>query len=212
MNLRHFSELSDKDIDDLHGNQIDFLSKRADRAIDIFYSTNTGCHNSEAHRQHYGTPHVSSEVLESNRFGIYSSDYKLLTNIFKKCFDKSFNLIGEKFLDKYIFLDEKKRVCYLDLSERKIKHFPYDICFLDNLEELYLDDNFIKYIPPNISKLENLEYLELYNNRIENIPKEMMKMKNLCRLNLGENPLTESSKKTLDAMRICGDDLEIYYD
>ncbi|XP_055858844.1 leucine-rich repeat-containing protein 28 [Episyrphus balteatus] len=123
----------------------------------------------------------------------------------------------------------------LHWSYRDYRNVPIDLFLYENLEEVYLKENFITQIPKwllnltnlkfihlsgnaleelpdDIYYLENLEFLDVSNNKITSLPHTIGEMKSLQRLNVSGNKLTEIPKgigrlKKLEVLDICANQL-----
>ncbi len=79
----------------------------------------------------------------------------------------------------------------LSLSGLGLKTIPSAINYLENLTELYLDNNKFSNIPEPIFSLTNLTRLNLSNNLLAKIPSAIGNLTNLVALNLSKNQLIE---------------------
>uniref|UniRef100_H3AI40 Leucine rich repeat containing 10B n=2 Tax=Latimeria chalumnae TaxID=7897 RepID=H3AI40_LATCH len=77
----------------------------------------------------------------------------------------------------------------LDLSYKKIKRLPVQLCSFTHLEKLYISNNRIRELPDEFAELVNLRILALDFNKFEEVPRVVCQMDNLTRLYLGSNRL-----------------------
>ncbi|CAH2989981.1 unnamed protein product [Chilo suppressalis] len=75
----------------------------------------------------------------------------------------------------------------LNISSNKFLQIPYDIKYLVNLTELYVQDNFIEFIPDSIESLQNLRIFNLSRNRLKCLTPYLGKLINLRKLIISEN-------------------------
>lgn len=109
----------------------------------------------------------------------------------------------------------------LHWSYRDFRQFPEEVIeYSDNVEEIYLKENFIptlplwlfefahlKFlqlsgnvlcsIPEEISCLENIEYLDVSRNHLKELPKSIVRLKKLQYLNVSDNEITTIDKSVI---------------
>lgn len=112
---------------------------------------------------------------------------------------------------KWIYMSQIKNLKYIHVGFMNISCISDRICYLNNLERLYAQDNkitdfsvltnlknlvklklsnnAISHIPDDIDKLTNLKYLWLDNNKITKICNNVLLMPNLKCLNLIKNQI-----------------------
>ncbi len=87
-----------------------------------------------------------------------------------------------------------KKLKTLDLSGNDFQTLPAEFIRLENLEELYLNDEKYMNLPKTIevlSKLPNLKSLHLENDNLSTLPVEILEFKNLEFLYLNDNKFKE---------------------
>jgi len=80
---------------------------------------------------------------------------------------------------------EKVRILRINSYEFSYSTFPKEIMELENLVELYLNEQKIKSIPDDIGKLKNLEILDLVDNDINEINPSICNCRKLKDLRIG---------------------------
>lgn len=89
-------------------------------------------------------------------------------------------------ISRFTFLTE------INLSRNKILEFPREICDLQKLEGLYLNQNNIRIIPEGIfPHLRRLKFLKLSANRLVNLPSDINQCTGLINLDLSKNCLKD---------------------
>lgn len=79
----------------------------------------------------------------------------------------------------------------LHWSFREFREFPEALLeHSDNVEEIYLKDNFIATIPAWLFSLTNLNFIQLSSNLLVDIPNEIDLLENLEHLDVSKNRLT----------------------
>jgi len=79
----------------------------------------------------------------------------------------------------------------LHWSYLNIKDIPLDLYLYEELNELYLKENYISTIPKWFLNLNNLTFVHLGGNQITEIPEEIYLLDNLEFFDLSNNRLTE---------------------
>lgn len=82
---------------------------------------------------------------------------------------------------------QNEKVIGLDLSFQGIKCINPAVLMLNNIRDLFLNNNEIENIPKEIFRLRSLERLNLSNNKIRSIPPELGKAVSLKELHLADN-------------------------
>lgn len=91
-----------------------------------------------------------------------------------------------------------KKLKVLDLSGNDFTELPIEFSQLENLEELYLNDEKNMNLPKTIeimSKLPKLKSLHLENDQLENLPNNFKRLDHLEFLYLSQNRLKEIPKQ-----------------
>lgn len=81
------------------------------------------------------------------------------------------------------------RLAVLNISSKKIKTIPKNICNLNELKGLWLNINNIESIPKEIGYLKKLRLLHLGGNQISEIPNEILELQDLKKLILFSNKI-----------------------
>lgn len=76
----------------------------------------------------------------------------------------------------------------LDIRSNHLSSLPDSIQHLENLKELYLNNNLIKYFPESIIKLRKLRVLSAPFNRLKRLPGNIEELESLEELNIQGNP------------------------
>ena len=76
-------------------------------------------------------------------------------------------------------------------GSEKLRSVPIELCYLDLLEKLVLDNHEITTIPESLSRLQNLIELRLDNNCISSFPIHLQTLPQLRILSMQDNKLTE---------------------
>ena len=120
---------------------------------------------------------------------------------------------GETRLPKEITSLEKLKDLYISIN--MFKEFPNDVCYIQNLEFLYVNYNELSSIPddlrnmpklkglylkgnnitklnPAVCKITTLRDIDLENNQLKELPHEMKDMPKLRKLNLRDNLFTQT--------------------
>jgi len=98
--------------------------------------------------------------------------------------------------NKFNNLSQLTQICslnnliYLNLNNCSIDAFPPEIGNLQNLTNLDLTYNQLTTLPPEIGNLQNLTSLELWYNQLTTLPPEIGNLQNLTSLELRGNQLT----------------------
>eukprot|EP00127_Corallochytrium_limacisporum_P005567 Clim_evm84s207 gene=Clim_evmTU84s207 len=95
--------------------------------------------------------------------------------------------LGLTVLDPSYVEDERLRV--LELEDNKLTTLPYEIGFMEDLEELYLQRNKLVSLPPAIGSVTNLTILNVANNKLQDLPEEIGELVHLSVLNAASNLL-----------------------
>lgn len=123
----------------------------------------------------------------------------------------------------------------LHWSYRDFRNVPIDLFLYEDLEEVYLKENFIvqipnwllnltnlkfinlsgnalEQLPENIHYLENLEFFDVSNNKIKKFPNTIGEMHAIQRLNVSGNRIAEIPKaigqlKKLEVLDLCANQL-----
>ncbi|XP_034535462.1 malignant fibrous histiocytoma-amplified sequence 1 homolog [Notolabrus celidotus] len=89
-------------------------------------------------------------------------------------------------ISRFTFLTE------INLSRNKIMEFPQEMCSLQKLEGLYLNQNNIRVIPEGIfPHLVRLKFLKLSTNRLAKLPPDINKYTSIIYLDLSRNCLQD---------------------
>lgn len=91
----------------------------------------------------------------------------------------------------------KQCLSLLDLSNNSISLLPVQLCELDNLVTLKVDQNKLETFPPTIGKLRKLKYLSASQNQIDVLPCSFMQL-HLEHLDLFNNPFADVTKSDLE--------------
>ncbi|MFD4863433.1 leucine-rich repeat domain-containing protein [Streptomyces atratus] len=84
-----------------------------------------------------------------------------------------------------------EEVTELDLSERKLRHFPEQLLSFPNLRVLSLEGNAeLKTIDPRIGELAALEELRLAGTQLTGLPESIGRLRNLRLLDISDNAFT----------------------
>ncbi|MCX5505719.1 hypothetical protein OG887_41455 (plasmid) [Streptomyces sp. NBC_00053] len=88
-------------------------------------------------------------------------------------------------------LDRAEQVTELDLSGRKLRHFPEQLFSFPNLRVLSLAGNAeLKTIAPRIGELAALEELHLAGTQLTGLPESIGRLRNLRLLDISDNAFT----------------------
>ncbi|CAN0268895.1 unnamed protein product [Lampetra planeri] len=79
----------------------------------------------------------------------------------------------------------------LDMSGRKIRRAPPQLCALGHIVKLYLSNNRLRELPEEFGFLSSLRILALDFNKFEEFPPVLCRLTELCRLYLGSNLLQD---------------------
>ena len=79
----------------------------------------------------------------------------------------------------------------LHWSYLNIKDVPMDLFLYEELQEIYLKQNFITSIPNWLLNLTNLRFIHLAGNNLISLPEELYLLENLDFLDVSNNKLTE---------------------
>lgn len=83
----------------------------------------------------------------------------------------------------------------LHWSYRDFRNFPEDLLeHRENVEEIYLKENFIPSIPPWLFEFSNLRFIHLGGNMLSSIPDEVCLLANLEFLDVSKNRITSLPK------------------
>ena len=104
----------------------------------------------------------------------------------------------------------KNSIVYLRMTGRNIKNIPFEIKYLENLEEFNFSKNDIKVIE-NIGTLKKLKNVYLNKNRIELI-EDTKNMDSLKKLNLFENPLIKNNWNISEIKKLEERNVKVGYD
>lgn len=85
----------------------------------------------------------------------------------------------------------------LYLQENALTFLPTEMGKLKSLRKLYLEFNRIASLPDDMSELRNITVLILHHNALRSVPACIRRMKSLLRLSLDENPLPEDVLVTI---------------
>ena len=91
----------------------------------------------------------------------------------------------------------KHSLSLLDLSNNSITLLPVQLCELNNLVTLKVDQNKLETFPPTIGKLGKLKYLSASQNQIDVLPCSFMQLR-LEHLDLFNNPFADVTKSDLE--------------
>lgn len=112
--------------------------------------------------------------LSDNKFSKLPKD---IGNIPLVDIDVSNNCLGESLdADNWNWLDSstiKKSLQNLNLSNNKLKSFPYKLVKLNSLTTLKIDNNMISSIPFGLRRLRSLRYLYLSTNKLVSLPESL---------------------------------------
>merc|ERR1739838_383808 len=72
---------------------------------------------------------------------------------------------------------------------KHISKLPDQIRFMQNLRELYIENNHLASLPSSIRNLTQLQVLDCSNNRLTSLPKTLFELKGLKKLRLSFNDL-----------------------
>ena len=95
-----------------------------------------------------------------------------------------------------------KQLCILDLSSNSLHTLPAQICNLQNLEELYVNNNHLTSLPVSIGMLTNLQILDAASNKISTFPEQLHLCQNLRILNFKHNKLTSLPSSFLSLKKL----------
>lgn len=90
---------------------------------------------------------------------------------------------------------------HLNLRWNRLKNIPIELCNMEKLKILELNNNNLTELPKEIIKLKNLEVLNLNINNLINLPKEIVKLKNLKVLNIKNNKYLELSNEQISWLK-----------
>ncbi|XP_075169802.1 uncharacterized protein LOC142241861 [Haematobia irritans] len=127
----------------------------------------------------------------------------------RRCLHWSYLNYQEIPMDLYLYEDLEE----IYLKENYIAAIPKWFMNLTTLKFVHLAGNNITILPEEIYLLENLEFLDLSNNQIQELPISIGYMLNLLHLNVSSNQLTDLPKsitymKRLESLNISKNNLK----
>ena len=107
-----------------------------------------------------------------------------------------------RYNDAAVSLAELRTVSNLMELRVEIPINVEDICNLNNLEVLYLNDLGLTSLPDSLGNLASLKELHLWGNELKTLPDSVRKLKNLRLINISGNDLTTIPKALLSLPNI----------
>lgn len=139
-----------------------------------------------------------------DRLRIYNPNIDSILFLYKR-FPNLNSLIikGDTFSGLHLSgINNFKMLEILSLSNLDFDKINNDICFIDSLKSLFLENNNIKIFPPDFFRLNLLRVLVISNNKLTFLPKDILKLKSLEILDLSRNPIKELPVELFKLKRI----------
>lgn len=106
---------------------------------------------------------------------------------------KILNLRDQNIEDLPPHLGKMQNLHEIYCNENKLKSIVEEVFSLKNLKYFDFSDNLISEIPSNIAELDQLTDFHISNNKIKNLPNEIIALDNLLMLDISENELLSLS-------------------